>query len=144
MCQEGCCLTPARGLHGHCTCQPSPAVYTMCGAASPTLGPWPWYPASRPGAAAAHKCTPVSAGSSSHIPTLVSTAGPSRGVRGFQAPHTWLPTLSIQFPIHTQLGVQLPLKLGIHFFMWHFSSPRRGLQLFSSLEVPGSGICVLH
>lgn len=91
MCQGRRRRTPARGLHGQCTRQPSPAVYTMRGAGSPALGPWLWCPACRPGAAAAHKCTPVPAGSSSHIPTLVSTAGPSRGVRGFQAPHTRLP-----------------------------------------------------
>lgn len=42
-------------------------------------------------------------------------------------PHTLCsPLCLIQFPIHTQLGVQLPLKLGVRFFMWHFSSPRRG------------------
>lgn len=139
VCQRGCCPSPAHELHGRRTRQPSPAVYTIRGEGSPAPGPGPWCPASRPGAAAAHKCAP---GLASRVSLPCSHAGVHRraqpGVRGFQAPHDLLPTLSIRFPIHTRLGVQLPPKLG------HFSSTRQTLPLFSSLEALGSRSCVLH
>lgn len=36
LCQGGCCLPPAHVLHGQCTRQPSPTVYTIRGASGLT------------------------------------------------------------------------------------------------------------
>lgn len=126
MCQGRCCLTPAHGLHGQCTRQSSPAVYTIRGAGSTALGPRPWCATSRPGAAAAHKCAPVPAGYSSHIPTLVSTAGPSRGVRGFQAPHTLLPALSDSVSDSHAAGGPVASEVGDPFIHVAFLFPKGG------------------
>lgn len=144
MCQGRCCLTPAHGLHGQCTRQSSPlstpSVERVQQLWVPGLGAQPLDPVQQlpTNALQSQQGTPPT------FPRWCLRPGPAGGCV-VSRPHTLCsPLCLIQFPIHTQLGVQLPPKLGIRFFMWHFSSPRRGLQLFSSLGVPGSAICVLH
>lgn len=52
--------------------------------------------------------------------------GPAGGYM-VSRPHTLcVPLCRFRFRFTRSWGVQLPLKLGIHFFMWHFSSLRWG------------------